>query len=203
VDLQLAALTEPLAVACHDVRLSGLKSDELAVVLGGGPIGMLVALVAKSTGARVILSEVNPFRLEFARSLGLDAVNPTENDLVQLCQDRSGGAGADVVFEVSGAKAVALGMTDLLAIRGRIVIVAIYPQPVEINLFHFFWKELQMRGARVYEPEDYEKALSLLASGDLPLEKMITRVVPLEEVQSAFEDLDASPNAMKVLLKCS
>jgi (R,R)-butanediol dehydrogenase/meso-butanediol dehydrogenase/diacetyl reductase len=203
IDLKLAALTEPLAVACHDVRLSGLKSEELAVVLGGGPIGMLVALVAKSTGARVVLSELNPFRLEFARRLGLEAVNPMETDLVKLCQERSGGSGADVVFEVSGAKAVALGMTDLLAIRGRIVIVAIYPQPVEINLFHFFWKELQMRGARVYEPEDYDQALALLASGRLPLQKMITRVVPLDEVQSAFEELDASPSAMKVLLKCS
>jgi (R,R)-butanediol dehydrogenase/meso-butanediol dehydrogenase/diacetyl reductase len=203
IDLELAALTEPLAVACHDVRLSGLQSHELAVVLGGGPIGMLVALVAQATGARVLLSEVNPFRLEFARSLGLEAVNPTETDLAKLCQERSGGSGADVVFEVSGAKAVALGMTDLLAIRGRIVIVAIYPQPVEINLFHFFWKELQMRGARVYEPEDYDEALALLASGRLPLKKMITRVVPLDNVQSAFEDLDASPDAMKVLLKCS
>ena len=203
VDLKLAALTEPLAVACHDVRLSSLKANELAVVLGGGPIGMLAALVAQATGARVLLSEVNPFRLEFARRLGLEAVNPAETDLVKLCQERTGGSGADVVFEVSGSKAVALGMTELLAIRGRIVVVAIYPQPVELNLFHFFWKELQMRGARVYEPEDYDEALALIASGRLPLEKMITRVVPLDQVQSAFEDLEASPNAMKVLLQCS
>jgi (R,R)-butanediol dehydrogenase/meso-butanediol dehydrogenase/diacetyl reductase len=202
VDLKLAALTEPLAVACHDVRLSGLKSGELAVVLGGGPIGMLVALVARSTGARVLLSEVNPFRLAFARRLGLEAVNPVETDLPALCRDQSGGSGADVVFEVTGARAVALGMTDLLAIRGRIVVVAIYPQPVEINLFHFFWKELQMRGARVYEPEDYENALLLLASGRLPLAEMITRVVPLDDVQQAFQELDASPGAMKVLLDC-
>lgn len=202
LDLKLAALAEPLAVACHDVRLSGVKPGELAIVLGGGPIGMLVALAARDAGARVILSEVNGFRLDFARSLGLEAVHPGKTDLVKLCQDQSGGSGADVVFEVSGAKAVALGMTDLLAIRGRIVVVAIYPQPVEINLFHFFWKELQMRGARVYEPEDYEMALGLLASGRLPLEKMITKTVPLGGIQKAFEELDASPNAMKVLLDC-
>ena len=202
VDLKIAAFTEPLAVACHDVRLSGLKAGELAVVLGGGPIGMLVALVAKSTGARVILSEINEFRLKFARELGLEAVDPRTTNLTQHCLDQSGGSGADVVFEVSGAKAAALSMTELLAIRGRICLVAIYPQPVELNLFHFFWKELQMRGARVYEPEDYEKALSLIAAKALPLEKLITKVEPLDRVQQAFEELDSNPVAMKVLLDC-
>jgi 2-desacetyl-2-hydroxyethyl bacteriochlorophyllide A dehydrogenase len=132
----------------------------------------------------------------------LEAVHPGQTDLLKLCQERSGGSGADVVFEVSGAKAAALSMTDLLAIRGRIVVVAIYPQPVEINLFHFFWKELQMRGARVYEAEDYEKALDLVASGQLPLEKMITRTVALENVPDAFRNLDEQPNTMKVLIDC-
>ncbi|MFV0336780.1 MAG: zinc-binding dehydrogenase [Chthoniobacterales bacterium] len=203
IDLKIAALAEPLAVACHDVRRAELAPDELAVVIGGGPIGLLVALVARAAGANVLLSEVNEFRLEFARSLGLEAVHPGQTDLAQLCLAQSEGRGADVVFEVSGAKTAALTMTDLLAIRGRIVIVAIYPQPTEINLFHFFWKELQLRGARVYEPEDYEQALALMASDALPLERLITRTIPLDDVQQAFDDLDANPNSVKVLLKCS
>lgn len=202
IDLKLAALAEPLAVACHDVRLGGTKAGELAVVIGGGPIGLLVALVAQAAGARVILSEVNEYRLEFARSLGIEAVHPGKVDLAKKCLDESGGSGADIVFEVSGAKQAAASMTDLLAIRGRIVIVAIYPQPVEINLFQFFWKELQMRGARVYEPEDYEKALSLVASGALPLEKLITGVAPLDRLPQTFHDLDSQANAVKVLIDC-
>ncbi|MCC5844602.1 MAG: alcohol dehydrogenase catalytic domain-containing protein [Verrucomicrobia bacterium] len=201
-DLKQAALCEPLAVACHDVRLGEIVPGELAVVIGGGPIGMLVALVAREAGARVIVSEVNEFRLSFARDLGLEAVNPMETDLAELCREKSGGSGADIVFEVSGAKAAAAGMTDLLAIRGRIVVVAIYPKPVEINLFQFFWKELKMCGARVYEPEDYERALKLIADKTLPLEPLITGVRPLDELQKAFEDLDASPNAMKTLIDC-
>lgn len=201
-DLKLAALAEPLAVACHDVRLGEVKHGELAVVIGGGPIGMLVALVLKHLGAQVILSEVNEFRLAFANELGLEAVHPGQVDLKALCMERSGGSGADVVFEVSGAKSAAAGMTDLLAIRGRIVVVAIYPQPVEINLFQFFWKELKMQGARVYEPEDYEKALELIASKALPLEKLITDVKALTELPEAFKELDANPNAMKVMINC-
>lgn len=202
VDLQLAALCEPLAVACHDVRLGEVKPGELVVVLGGGPIGLLVALVAQAAGASVILSELNAFRLDFARSLGIEAVNPIETDLVALCQECSSGSGADVVFEVSGAKPAAASMTDLLAIRGRIVVVAIYPQPTEINLFQFFWKELQMKGARVYEPEDYEKAIELVASNTLPLAKMITHVEPLEKIQDAFAALETATDAVKVLIDC-
>ncbi len=202
-DLKLAALTEPLAVACHDVRLSGTKPGELAVVLGGGPIGMLVALVAKAAGANVILSEVSEARLRLARELGLEAVHPGETDLVKLCQERSRGSGADVVFEVSGSKAALASITDLLAIRGRIIIVAIFPKPVEINLQQFFWKELQLQGVRVYEPEDYEKAIALVASKTLPLDKLITRVEPLDRLQQAFEELDARTDAMKILIDCT
>jgi (R,R)-butanediol dehydrogenase / meso-butanediol dehydrogenase / diacetyl reductase len=203
LDLKTAALTEPLAVACHDVHMGAVKPDELAVVIGGGPIGILAALVAQAVGARVILSEVNAARLDFARDLGLEAVNPSEVDLPALCRERSGSSGADIVFEVSGAKAAALGMTDLLAIRGRMVVVAIYPQPVEINLFHFFWKELKMIGARVYEPEDYEHALDLMANKTFPVERMITAVYPLDQIGQAFAALDNGSDGMKTLIQCN
>lgn len=202
LDLKTAALAEPLAVACHDVRMGQVKAGELAVVIGGGPIGMLVAMVARHAGANVILSEVNEHRLRFARELGFTAVNPLETNLQELCQQHSGGSGADIVFEVSGAKAAALGMTDLLAIRGRIVLVAIYPQPVEMNLFHFFWKELTLIGTRVYEPQDYEKALELMSDSVLPLESMITSVQPLAKIGDAFAQLDANPAGMKTLIDC-
>lgn len=202
VDLKLAALAEPLAVACHDVRLGEIKPGELTVVIGGGPIGMLVALVAREAGARVILSEVNESRLVFARSLGFEAVNPATTNLPALCRERSNDSGADIVFEVSGARAAAATMTDLLAIRGRIVVVAIYPKPVELNLHQFFWKEIRLIGARVYEPQDYEKALRLIAGKKLPLDRMITRVEPLDRIQSAFAELDATPDSMKILVDC-
>jgi (R,R)-butanediol dehydrogenase/meso-butanediol dehydrogenase/diacetyl reductase len=197
VDLRLAALTEPLAVACHDVRRAELAAGETTVVLGGGPIGILIALVARAAGAHVLLSEVSPARLEFARSLGFDVATPT--DVADRVRELTDDAGADVVFEVSGAAAAALAMTDLAAIRGRLVVVAIHPQPQPVQLFQFFWKELQLRGARVYEPEDYERAIELLASRELPLEQLITRVEPLDRLPSLFRELGDS---MKVLVDC-
>ena len=69
VDLKTGALAEPLAVACHDVKRGEVRPGELAVVIGGGPIGMFVAMVARQAGARVVISELSPFRLAFARRL--------------------------------------------------------------------------------------------------------------------------------------
>ncbi|MEO0588793.1 MAG: alcohol dehydrogenase catalytic domain-containing protein, partial [Planctomycetota bacterium] len=71
LDLRHAAFVEPLAVACHDVRMAEVVANETAVVLGGGPIGMLIALVARAAGARVVLSELNPARRALAERLGL------------------------------------------------------------------------------------------------------------------------------------
>ena len=203
VDLKMAALVEPLAVACHDVRLGEIVPGQFVVVIGGGPIGIMVALVARAAGARVILSEVNAFRIEFARSLGLQTVNPGQCNLAAFCQEQTEGKGADAVFEVSGSKAAAIEMTNLPGIRGRIIMVAVHPLPVEVNLFQFFWKELQLHGARVYEPQDYEKAIRMIAENVLPLESFITKVEPLERMSDAFRELDDAPRAMKVMIKCS
>jgi (R,R)-butanediol dehydrogenase/meso-butanediol dehydrogenase/diacetyl reductase len=195
-----AALIEPVAVACHDVRLGEVKSGEEVVVIGGGPIGLLIALVAASIKARVLVSEVNPFRLGLARELGLEAVNPKEIDLADRVEKRSGGAGADVVFEVSGSAAGAATMTQLVRTRGRIVVVAIFGEAPKVDLFRFFWRELRMRGARVYEPEDFDKAIALSASGALPLDRLISVRKPLKDLQTVFEQIESSTDLMKVLI---
>jgi len=201
-DLQLAALTEPLAVACHDVRRARLAPGEIVVVVGGGPIGVMISLVARSHGARVILSEVNGSRRDFARGLGLEAVDPRETDLPRMVDEMTGGAGADVVFEVSGSAGGAMTMTRLAGLRGRVVVVAIFSTPPPVSLFDVFWKELEVLGTRVYEPEDYESAIGLLASGRLPLADLITAVEPLEQLPAALEQLERNPSAMKILVDC-
>ena len=201
-DLKLAALVEPLAVACHDVRLSGLQAGESAVVLGGGPIGMLVAMVAKQHGANVFLSEVNPTRIALAESMGFTVINPAEANLVEEIRAHTDNRLADVVFEVAGVQATVDIMTEVAGLRGRIVMVAIHGQPKPVNLFKFFWKELQLIGARVYEKEDYEEAISLITANELPFESLITGVEPLSNIQSVFQKIDQNPDGMKVLMDC-
>jgi (R,R)-butanediol dehydrogenase / meso-butanediol dehydrogenase / diacetyl reductase len=202
LDLRLAALVEPLAVACHDVRRAELSVGETAVVIGAGPIGLLVALVARAQGARVVVSEVNSARRAFADELGLDTVDPNAQDLPERVAKLTDGVGAEVVFEVSGAPAAALAMTQVASVRGRIVVVAIYPEQQPVRLFDLFWKELEVRGARVYEPEDYERAIELAASGELPLERLISRVEPLERLPAVFEELSGGTSDIKVLVDC-
>jgi (R,R)-butanediol dehydrogenase / meso-butanediol dehydrogenase / diacetyl reductase len=200
IDLRLAALVEPLAVACHDVRRAALAAAERAVVIGAGPIGLLLALVAREGGAHLLVSEVNAARRAFAGELGFETADA--EDIAQRVEELTDGAGADVVFEVSGAPAAALAMTQLACIRGRIVVVAIYPEPQPVRLFDLFWKELEVRGARVYEPEDYERAIELIASGTLPLERLISRVEPLDRLPAVFQELTAGTSDIKVLVDC-
>ena len=196
-----AALIEPVAVACHDVRMSGLKAGEDVVVIGGGPIGVLVAMVARDAGGKVVISEVNPHRLAISEKMGFDTVNPAEVDLKAQIETRTDGKGAEVVFEVSGTQPGVDAMTAVAATRGRIVMVAIHAQKPQIDLFQFFWRELKLIGVRVYEPEDYEKAISIIASGGVDAETFITDVSPLADIQAAFEALDSNPTAMKSLIK--
>ncbi len=203
VSLEHGALIEPLAVACHDVRLGQVKAGENVVVIGGGPIGMLIGLVAQHKGASVIITEVNPHRLKMAEDLGMATVNAKEEDTMQKVAGLTGGSMADVVFEVSGSPAGVKVMTELAKARGRIVMVAIHPQPQPVDLFRFFWRELQLIGVRVYEPEDFEEAIQLAGSGALPLDTMITEIAPLTHIQKIFETIDASPEGMKYLLKCN
>ncbi len=200
--LELGALIEPLAVACHDVRLAELEPGQRVVVIGGGPIGALIALVARDAGAEVTVAEINPHRLDRLRNLEIEALDPRETDLPQLLKERTDGAGADAVFEVSGHPDGAKLATDLPRARGLIVIVGIFANPVEFPLFPFFWKELRMRGARVYEREDFQCAIDLASSGNLPLNDLVTTRLPLDNLQAGLEQMTAGGDTLKILINC-
>lgn len=201
LSLRDAALVEPLAVACHDVSRGRVQPGEDVLVIGGGPIGLLVAMAAKSAGGNVMVSEINKTRLEIIDSLGFKTINPTSEDLQAAVNAATGNKGAEVVFEVSGSEAGVKACTETAAVRGRIVMVAIHPEPQPINLFQFFWRELELFGARVYEPENYDQAIDMLARGDVATDVMITDIAPLSNIQQAFESLEGDANAMKSLIE--
>ena len=202
VDLKQGALIEPLSVACHDIRRSRLQAGEKVVVLGGGPIGQLVAAVAKSVGAEVLVSEPNEARRSFSDSIGVKSVNPIEQDLAAYVDEWTGTKGADVVFEVSGVKPAIDAMTQVAGRRGRIVMVAIHSQAPEIDLFQFFWKELELLGARVYEAEDFDWAIDLIAQGKIDVTPFISSVSELQNISTAFANMDGNPEGMKALVSC-
>jgi (R,R)-butanediol dehydrogenase / meso-butanediol dehydrogenase / diacetyl reductase len=200
--LDQAALAEPLAVAVHDVRRSGLAAGGRALVVGGGPIGLLIALVAVSEGIGVLVSEPNAFRRAIADQLGVRTIDPLAEDVASAVDEWTDGAGVDVAFEVSGSGPGLAAATHALRVRGRLVVVAIHSQPVPLDLFRVFWRELEVAGARVYERTDFERAVELLAAGAIPTAPLISAVVPLEQTADAFAALEGGGEVLKVLIDC-
>jgi (R,R)-butanediol dehydrogenase / meso-butanediol dehydrogenase / diacetyl reductase len=200
--LRTAALAEPTAVAVHDVRRSGLAAGERAVVVGAGPIGLLIANVARSVGAEVAIFEPSGLRRDVAHSLGLETVDPSAEEPAEWVERWTDGAGAGVAFEVSGSAAGMATAVSSLGARGRVVVVGIHATPPPVDLFRVFWRELTLIGARVYERADYEEAVRLLAAGAIPSDTLITDVVPLDGVVAAFDAMDAG-ESMKILIDCA
>jgi (R,R)-butanediol dehydrogenase/meso-butanediol dehydrogenase/diacetyl reductase len=199
VPLQVAALAEPVAVAVHDVRRSELSDGDRVVVIGGGPIGVLIATVARSFGGEVAVIEPEPSRRAQIDALGFPTIDPRTTDQTAWVEEWTDGAGADVVFEVSGAAAAVRGATALAKVRGTLVVVAIHPTPREIDLQRVFWRELRILGARVYQRADFETAVELLADGVIPVDSVISRIVPLTGIAEAFDDLEHG-RALKILV---
>lgn len=194
-----AAMIEPLAVAVHDVRRAGVKAGDDVLVFGGGPIGALIALVAGRLGARTVVSEVNPHRLRILDGLGVEAVGP-DADLGRYVAAWTEGTGVDVAFEVSGNPAAVRAVTDVVRVWGTVSIVAIHAEPVPVNLYRVFERELTVHGARLYAREDWEEALALAASGAVPLTPLVSRRVPLEALQQGMEEALGGGPVMKVLV---
>ena len=194
-----AALIEPLAVATHDVRRAAVKRDDTVLVFGGGPIGTLIALVSRHRGARVVVVEVNRHRLEILKGLGLETVGP-DRDPVKFANEWTGGIGVDVAFEVTGHPAAVRAMTDVVRVWGTLSIVAIHAEPVAVNLYPMFARELVMHGARLYAREDWEEAIRLATGAAVPLAPLVSRKIPLEALQQGMEQALGGGPVMKVLV---
>ncbi|MEY9931452.1 (R,R)-butanediol dehydrogenase/meso-butanediol dehydrogenase/diacetyl reductase [Catenulispora sp. GP43] len=200
--LDRAALVEPTAVAVHDVGRARVRDGDRVVVVGAGPVGVLIALVARAAGGKVRVVEPNAHRRRLAEQLGLNTWDPGADDVPECVRDWTGEAGADIAFEVSGAEAGVQTAVDVLAVRGRLCLVAIHSRPRPVNLHRFFWRELTLIGARLYDREDFETAVRLVAEGTVPAEQLISKIVPLADALGAFQSLEAGGD-VKVLVDCA
>jgi 2-desacetyl-2-hydroxyethyl bacteriochlorophyllide A dehydrogenase len=203
VDFKLAALAEPLAVAVHDVRRSQLKVGQKALVIGGGPIGLFIAMVARLVGAEVYISEVNEFRLNYAKDMGFKTLNPKDEDFDQQVKTITNGKYFDVVFEVSGSKAGAASMTKLAKISGMVVIVGMAGDNYPVDLMSVFTKQLKLQGVRIHTQEAFAAAVDILVSGELndQLYKLISKTFALEDIKAAFEYIHTNTDHFKILLE--
>lgn len=194
-----AAMLEPLAVATHDVARAGVKAGDRVAVFGGGPIGALIALVARAKGADVRVVEINPFRLQLLRSLGFETIAPGQ-DTVAVIREWTDGIGADVAFEVTGDASVVTMITKVVRVWGTVSVIAIHADPVPIDLYPVFARELTIHGSRLYTREAWAEAIRLASARTLPLASLVTGRVKIEGLQAAMEEALGGGSVMKVLV---
>jgi 2-desacetyl-2-hydroxyethyl bacteriochlorophyllide A dehydrogenase len=200
--LNVAALVEPVAVAVHAVRLSGLKYGDTVCVLGGGPIGLLIALVARQSGpAQVFICEKEPFRLEIARQYGLNVIDSARENPEAIIMEATAGKGADIVFEAAGAPETMLLAPRLCCVRGELIQVSMPKTPREMDIVSITFKELTLKGVRVYAPFDFARAIQFVTGSGLNLIPLLSTPVPLEAAPAAFARAAAGTDVMRVIFK--
>jgi 2-desacetyl-2-hydroxyethyl bacteriochlorophyllide A dehydrogenase len=202
LDSRTAALTEPTAVAVHAVRRSSYKPGDSVVVLGGGPIGTLIALVLKLSGCEdVVVSEPRAYRLSLLRELGIRVIDASSEDPVAASRGMVRESGADIVFEVAGVDATAAQATAIAGVQGNIVIVAVPKHPLQWDDVAISFKELTLTGTRVYAPFDFERALGLLARNADLFRPLLSEPFSLEDGGRAFEMAKAGEKVMRAVFE--
>lgn len=204
VDFLSGALTEPLACAIHAVMEQGkISSGDVVLVIGPGPLGLLVGQVAKTQGARVIICGLtgDEERLALAKGLGVDfALNLQIMDISRFIEEVTDGYGADAVFECAGApSAVELGL-KLVRKRGKYIQAGILRQPVKLNLDDvLFGREINLIGSHTQRPSSWTKALRLMREEKVNLKSLVTHQFPLTEWEKGFK-IAKERNSIKVIL---
>lgn len=200
VDPRTATLAEPLAVAVHALNLSGMERGDTVAVFGAGPIGILTALVARHEGAgQVVITEPSPWRRQVAAELGFTVV-PEGSTMAETLAPLTGGEGADTTFDSAAHPSVAAELAAVTRVLGRIVVVGVYKQPTPLDLQAVCFKEQSLVGVRVYTSADVARAIELIASGALALDRFPTKAFDLADVSAAFEAATSGQDCLKVLV---
>ncbi len=196
-----AALCEPYTIGAQANWRGNVLKGDVVLIHGAGPIGLIVADIAKSRGAAVILSEPDEGRLEMAREFGVDyAVNPLETDLDLLIDDLTGHEGVNVVFDAAGVPALMEHAVKVLSPAGRFVPLTFTNKPVPVDFKLVNAKELTILGTRHQYRKFPEIASSLWKRLDR-VDKLITHVFAAEEYEKAFKVLeDKKVRTGKVIL---
>ena len=197
-----AAIIEPLACAIHAVTRGDIQLDDVVVIAGVGPIGLMMVQVAKlKTPRKLVVIDMVPERLELALRFGADVViNPKAEDAAAIVRGLTGGYGCDVYIEATGsASGVGQGL-EIIRKLGRYVEFSVFGSDATVD-----WsiigdrKELDIRGAHL-GPYCYPIAIDLLARGLVTSKGIVTHDYTLEQWDEAIRVAN-SLDSIKVLLK--
>jgi len=182
------AMVEPFAVGMQAATKAKITPGDTAVVLGAGPIGMMVALAALAGGcARVIIADLAQPKLDIAaRYQAIIPVNIREKDLIAEVKKLTDDWGADVVFECSGSPKAWESIAGLPRPGGCIVVVGLPVEPVAFDVAGLTTREIRIESVFRYAHQ-YDRAIALIASGKVDLKPLITETFPFEKSIAAFE----------------
>lgn len=197
------ALIEPLAVAVHAVRRAGDVTGKKIVVLGGGPIGNLVAQTAKAMGAaEVLISELSEYRLEIARKCGFKTVNPQNESVMDSIIANFGTDRADIIFECIGINVTINQAIECARKGSTIVVVGVFGDLSTVNMGYVQDRELSLLGCAMYREEDYIKAIEIVKEGRIDFDTLITHRVKFKDYAEAYDIIDQQKDkAMKVMIE--
>ena len=199
-----ACMAEPLAVGVHAVRESGFMVGETALVMGAGPIGLIIAIVLKAAGAtNIVLTEVNPYRLNFANKLGFTVINPLEENASTELINANNGSRYHKIFEATAAASSYKLMFDMIKARGVIMLIGLTSTQNPFNTSAAVFQEATIRAIRIHSMDSFRFAVKLLGSGNVnaAVETLITNEFQFTKVKEALEFAINDQEHMKVVLK--
>ncbi|HLW31283.1 MAG TPA: 2,3-butanediol dehydrogenase [Aequorivita sp.] len=195
------AIVEPAAVAAYAVQRSGMKLGDTVLIAGAGPIGLLTVQVAVATGAsQIFVSDLSENRLKKAKEVGATHTFDARNkDIPQKIREMTGN-GVDIFIDAAGAQASFDTGIDSLRNGGTAVLVALFGKKVTHDALNQTLRELTIIGTAAYR-NIFPQVIALISSGRLPVEKLITSVISLDDiVEKGFEALVKDPSEVKVLV---
>jgi (R,R)-butanediol dehydrogenase / meso-butanediol dehydrogenase / diacetyl reductase len=209
VSAQQAAVIEPAAVAAYGVDRGRLQPGQTVLVTGAGPIGSLAALYALAAGARrVVLSEPDPARRARASGLGdglgeVITADPVNEPVTEILDELTSGVGADLAIECAGIEAALTLCVDAVRPAGTVVQTALHIRPAALRADTLAIKDLTLIGTWCYPVNDFARVVGLVASGRLPVERVVSSVVPLDQaVTGGFDQLiTRGSGEVKVLIE--
>jgi L-gulonate 5-dehydrogenase len=203
-DPEVAALAEPVSIAVRAVNRAAITRGEHAVVLGAGPIGHAIALVARERGAEVLLVDLLASRLALAAELGADAVTWQDaGQVVAAARQWAGRPGPPVVFDATGAAQAVQAMTAMVARAGRAVQVGMSGAEARIRVGLLTEKELDLLGVSCCGAGEFAEAVRVVERHAAVLAKLITHQFDLAEAPEAMRfAIDHPAEVMKVMIRC-
>lgn len=197
------AMIEPLAVAVHAIKRAGDVKDAKMAVLGAGPIGILVAQVAKAMGAKeVMITDVTDIRLNKAKECGIDfCINTKSKDFGQAMLENFGPDKADVIFDCAGND-ITMGQAIKYARKGStIILVAVFAKMATVDLAVLNDHELDLNTTMMYRNEDYIDAIRLVNEKKVALKPLISKHFSFKDYLKAYQYIDNNrEKTMKVII---